>query len=191
MQFNRRNFLKFSASAAVITAFGGLGCKHTEAAVGRAKMLKPEWSKQTTSICCYCAVGCGLIVNTSLKDNRAVNVEGDPDHPVNQGALCAKGASVWQLCENDKRPRSVLYRAPYSEKWEEKSWDWALKRIAEKVKETRDKTFKIKNAKGQMVNRTDEIASCGSAALDNEECWAYQTMLRALGLVYVEHQARI
>ncbi len=110
---------------------------------------------------------------------------------MNEGALCAKGASIWQLAENDKRPTGVMYRAPYSKHWEEKSWEWALDRIAHRIKETRDATFETTNAKGQVVNRTEGIASVGSAALDNEECWLYQTFLRSLGLVYIEHQARI
>ncbi len=193
MHTNRRNFLKLSATAAVATAFGGLGLGCTPKAdiVDRAAAMDPKWSKQTTTICCYCAVGCGLVVNTSLKTNRAINVEGDPDHPINEGALCAKGASIWQLAENDRRPDSVLYRAPYSNKFTKVSLEWALDKIARNVKQTRDEGFTRINAKGQTVNRVDNIASLGSAALDNEECWAFQTMLRSLGLVYIEHQARI
>ncbi len=193
MHTNRRNFLKLSAVAATATAFGGLGlgCTPKAKIADRAAAMSPKWSKQTTSACCYCAVGCGLVVNTSLKDNRAINVEGDPDHPVNEGSLCAKGASIWQLAENDRRPDSVLYRAPYSSKFQKISLHKALEMIAERVKKTRDETFTRTNAKGQVVNRCDGIASLGSAALDNEECWAYQTMLRSLGLVYIEHQARI
>ena len=193
MHTNRRNFLKLSATAAVATAFGGLGlgCAPKGQMTDRVEALSPKWSKQTTTICCYCAVGCGLVVNTSLKDMRAINVEGDPDHPINEGALCAKGASIWQLAENDRRPDSVLYRAPYSKEFKKVSLSWALEKIAHNVKKTRDENWTEKNAKGQVVNRTDAIASLGSAALDNEECWAYQTMLRSLGLVYIEHQARI
>lgn len=193
MHTNRRNFLKLSATAAVATAFGGLGlgCASKAAMVDRVQALEPQWSKQTTTICCYCAVGCGLVVNTSLKDMKAVNVEGDPDHPVSEGALCAKGASIWQLGDNPRRPDSVLYRAPYSKEFKKVSLSWALEKIAKNIKKTRDENWTEKNAKGQVVNRTDAIASLGSAALDNEECWAYQTMLRSLGLVYIEHQARI
>lgn len=191
MKLNRRSFLKVSATAAVATAFGGLGKAKVAKAADRANMLKPKWSKQTSTICCYCAVGCGLIVNTALDTKKAINVEGDPDHPINEGSLCAKGASIWQLAENDRRPDTPLYRAPGATEFKKVSWDWALKNIAKRVKKTRDETFKLKNDKGNVVNRTDAIASCGSAALDNEECWAYQTMLRSLGLVYVEHQARI
>jgi len=84
-----------------------------------------------------------------------------------------------------------MYRAPGASEWQHVSWDWAIDQIARRVKETRDATFETKNAKGQTVNRTTAIASVGSAAMDNEECWLYQALLRAMGLVYVEHQARI
>lgn len=190
MKFSRRGFLKLSAVAGAATAFGGLGVS-LKPTTARAQLLKTSWAKQTTSICCYCAVGCGLIVHTDKASLRAINVEGDPDHPINEGSLCAKGASIWGLAENDRRVKNVLYRAPYSDKWEVKDWDWALERIAKRVKETRDKTLTRKNALGQLVNRCDGIASVGSAALDNEECWVYQSFLRSLGLTYIEHQARI
>jgi formate dehydrogenase major subunit len=198
MSLSRRGFLKLSATAALSTAFSGIGFAAAKpAAVDRIAQLKPDWSRQTTTACCYCAVGCGLIVNTALEGSkRALNVEGDPDHPINEGALCAKGASIWQLAEGnpgEKNPRvqKVLYRKPYGAKWEVKSWDWALDRIAKNVKRDRDAGFELKNAKGQVVNRCETIASVGSAAMDNEECWAYQAFLRSLGLTYIEHQARI
>jgi len=192
MKICRRGFLKLSAAAGLATAFGGLGFDLMKPTVARAQLLKLRWAKQTTSICCYCAVGCGLIVHTA-KDGqgRAINVEGDPDHPINEGSLCAKGASIWQLSENEERPKVPMYRKPYSDKWEPISWEMALTKIAERIKATRDATFKVKNAKGQTVNRCDGIASVGSAAMDNEECWVYQAFLRSLGLVYIEHQARI
>jgi len=191
MKINRRSFLQLAAVSAVSSAFCGLGFETEAHAADRITMLKPKWSKQTTSICPYCAVGCGLVVNTDLKTLRAINVEGDPDHPINEGATCAKGASIWQLAENDERPKRPLYRAPYSSEWKEVSWEWALGEIAKRVKKTRDASFTEKNAQGQVVNRCNGLASVGSAAIDNEECWTYQAMLRALGLVYVEHQARI
>jgi len=148
-------------------------------------MLKTKYAKETTTICCYCAVGCGAIVHTSKRgDGRVINIEGDPDHVINRGSLCSKGASIKQLTENSNRLTEPMYRAPYSKEWKQVSWDWALTKIAERVKETRDATFKQKNAKGRVVNRTEGIASVGSA-------WIYQAMLRALGLVYIEHQARI
>ena len=191
MEWNRREFLKIAGATTAVTAFGGLGFDLTPArAEGQAAKLK--FTKQTTSVCCYCSVGCGLIASTD-KDGKGkvVNIEGDPDHPINEGALCPKGSSHYQLGKNDRRILKVLYRAPYSENWEEKPWDWALDRIARKVKEARDGSFVTKDAKGRVVNRCEGIASVGSAAMDNEECWIYQAMLRAMGLNYIEHQARI
>lgn len=190
MGIKRRDFLKMSGASMAAAAFGGLGfsLKPTEA---KAQLTELRKGKQTTSVCCYCAVGCGLIVSTDEKTKRSINVEGDPDHPINEGALCAKGASIWQLGENERRVSAPLYRAPGAKEFKEVSWEWALKEIATRVKKVRDESFQLTNAKGQTVNRTEAIASLGSAALDNEECWAYQTMLRSLGLVYIEHQARI
>lgn len=190
MSVSRRKFMKLTAATAAVTAFGGLGVSLAPT-VAKAQLTKLRSGKQTTSICCYCAVGCGLVVSTDLSTKRAINVEGDPDHPVNEGSLCAKGASIYQLGENDKRITKVLYRAPYSDQWEEKPWDWALDKMAERIMNTRNETWESFNAKGQTVNRTEGIASVGSAAMDNEECWLYQGFLRALGLVYIEHQARI
>ena len=195
MDVTRRGFIKLSAGATLCTAFGGLGFSLAPAAAHAAE-AKLQWTKQTTSVCCYCAVGCGLIVNTSEAQHpggagRAVNVEGNPDHPINEGSLCAKGASTMQLADNPDRPKKPLYRAPGADKWQEVEWDWALEQIAQRVKATRDASFAEKNAAGQVVNRTEAIASLGSAALDNEECWALQAMQRSLGLVYIEHQARL
>ncbi len=191
MSLERREFLKLSAATVAFTAFGGLGLDLTTVQAA-ADLSKLKGSKQTTSVCCYCSVGCGLIVATGLEGKgRSVNVEGDPDHPINEGSLCPKGASIWQLTENDKRITKVLYRAPNSDKWQVKSYDWALSEIAKRVKKVRDASFIAKDAKGQTVNRLEAIASVGSAAMDNEECWIYQQMLRALGLTYIEHQARI
>lgn len=203
MNVTRRSFLKLSAGAALASAFSGLGF-NIEPALAQVAEYKLKWTKQSTSVCCYCAVGCGLIVSTSdISANdkaagaaanptgRSVNVEGDPDHPINEGSLCPKGASIWQLTENDQRPPKPLYRAPNSTEWKEVSWDWALDNIAQRVKKTRDASFTASNGAGQVVNRTEAIASFGSAALDNEECWAYQSILRSLGLVFVEHQARL
>jgi formate dehydrogenase major subunit len=107
-----------------------------------------------------------------------------------QGTLCSKGASAIQVVNNPRRLKKVLYRAPRGTAWEEKSWDWALARIAARVKETRDKTFKT-TLDGRTVNRTEAIASLGGSALDNEEAYLLVKLMRALGLVYVEHQARL
>jgi len=191
MDVNRRQFMQISGATAAGLAVSGLGVD-LKPVKAHAQMLKTRYAKETTTICPYCAVGCGAIVHTSKKgDGRVINIEGDPDHVINRGSLCSKGAALTQLVENTERITSPMYRAPYSGKWKKVSWDWALSTIAQRIKDTRDATFDYKNSKGQVVNRTVGIASVGSAALDNEECWIYQALLRAIGLVYIEHQARI
>jgi formate dehydrogenase major subunit len=191
MQITRRDFMRFSGAAVGGLALGGLGF-NLAPVKAHARMLEIRWAKESTTICPYCAVGCGIIVHTAKGSSGKIhNTEGDPDHPINRGSLCAKGAALYQLVTTENRVKTVLYRAPYSDQWEEKSWDWALSEIAKRVKRSRDASFTAKNSKGQLVNRTEGIAHVGSAALDNEECWALQAMMRALGLVYIEHQARI
>ena len=191
MKINRRQFLKISAgTAAGVMALGlGMDMKPVKS---YAQTLKIRYAKETTTICPYCAVGCGIIVHTSKgSSGKVINAEGDPDHPINEGSLCSKGAALSQLVNNENRLITPLYRKPYSSEWQQVSWDWALYKIALNIKHTRDETFSYKNSKGQVVNRTESIAHVGSAALDNEECWAIQAMMRAMGLVYIEHQARI
>lgn len=185
MQLSRRGFLKLSGGT-VATSVLGVGLKPAEAEAGP---LAIQYAKETTTICPYCSVGCGLIVHT--RGGEVINTEGDPNHPINRGTLCPKGSSLYQLRHNEKRVTQPLYRGKGEREWKPVSWDWALEKIARKVKETRDASFITSNAKGQLVNRTDAIASVGSAALDNEECYLYQKFLRSLGLVYLEHQARI
>ncbi len=191
MDVSRRKFIQISGAAAAGAAVSRLGFD-LRPIQAHAQTLKIRYAKETTTICCYCAVGCGAIVHTSRRgDGRVINIEGDPDHVINRGALCSKGAALKQLAENENRATEPMYRAPFSDRWQTVSWDWALSRIAERVKETRDASFTAQNAAGQPVNRTMAIASVGSAAMDNEECWLYQALLRSLGLVYIEHQARI
>lgn len=197
---SRRNFLKLSSSG---LAFASLGIDLAPVEA-RADDLPIRFAKETTTICPYCAVGCGMIVHTL--GGHVVNVEGDPDHPINEGSLCPKGASVFQLRDNAARVTKPMYRAAGASEWKEVSWDWAIDEIAKKVKKNRDTTFtatskiKVKEKVGSAevekevvatVNRTMGMASVGSAALDNEECYLYQKFLRGLGLVYIEHQARI
>jgi formate dehydrogenase major subunit len=191
MKLDRRQFIQVSGAAAAGLAIGRLGFDLGPVA-SHAEELKLLQARETTTICCYCAVGCGAIVSTEKSgDGRVINIEGDPDHVINRGALCSKGSALKELADNPRRLVHPMYRAPYSTQWQEVSWDWALSRIADRVKKTRDANFTFKNEKGQVVNRTTAIASVGSAALDNEECWALQALMRSLGLVYIEHQARI
>ncbi len=185
MDVSRRGFLKFSVGSALL---GSLTVS-LDAAKSYAATLPIRYAKETQTICPYCAVGCGIIVHS--RNGKVINTEGDPDHPINEGTLCSKGASLYQVVNNPTRLTKPRYRAAGSGEWKEVEWDWALDEIAKRIKSTRDKTFVTKNKKGQVVNRTDGLASVGSAALDNEECYIYQKWLRSLGLVYIEHQARI
>lgn len=156
------------------------------------KIDRIKTAKQTTSLCYYCSVTCGLICSTDPKTGKIFNIEGDPDHPINEGALCAKGAGMFQTTgNNEHRLTKVMYRAPYSDKWEAKPIDWAVKEIAKKIKTLRDKDFIVKNEKDQIVNRLESIAHMGSSNIDNEECWSITTMMRTLGLVQLDHQARV
>lgn len=189
----RRDFLKYSGIAAAGLTLSQLGFDLSPVQSYAAELRtesRIKGAKETPTICCFCSVGCGILVATDSK-GKVINAEGDPDHPISEGALCAKGASSYQIAVNENRLKKVRYRAPYSDKWKEVSWDWALDKIAENIKKSRDKSFIEKNKDGKVVNRTDGIASVGSAAMDNEECWLFQKMLRALGLVWIEHQARI
>jgi formate dehydrogenase major subunit len=189
----RRDFLRISGVTAAGLTFSGLGFDLTPAYVYAAELrteLRIKGARETPTVCCYCSVGCGILVSTDSK-GKVINAEGDPDHPISEGALCAKGASSYQIAVNENRLSKIRYRAPYSNTWKEVTWEWALVRIASNIKKSRDKSFMEKNADGKVVNRTNGIASVGSAAMDNEECWLYQKFLRSLGLTYIEHQARI
>jgi len=201
MAVSRRDFLKISGSSVVL---GSLGI-NLDPAKAYAQGLRIKDAKQTYTVCPFCSVGCGIIVHT--KNGQVVNTEGDPDHPISEGTLCSKGASLYQVINNEKRVLKPLYRAAGAAEWKEVEWNWALDEIAKRVKDTRDKTFKTtskskvkeKAADGTekdvekdfVVNRTDSIAHVGSAALDNEECYMLQKLMRSWGLVYIEHQARI
>jgi len=188
MDLTRRDFLKVSAATAAGMALSGVGFGFM-ATEAYAAELRIKSAKVTTTVCPYCAVGCGILVHTI--GGKIVNTEGDPDSPINRGSLCSKGASLYHLAVNDARLVKPMYRAPYATEWKEVSWEWALEQIAERVKKTRDEGFIEKNAKGETVNRVENMASVGSAAMDNEEIYVYAKMLRSLGLVYIEHQARI
>jgi formate dehydrogenase major subunit len=157
-----------------------------------SKMDRIRTAKQSISICCYCSLGCNVICSTDRLTGKIFNIEGDPDMPINEGSLCAKGAGLFGLTEaNEHRLKKVLYRAPKSDKWEEKDWDWTLKRIARLFKDTRDKDFITHNAKGELVNRVESIGHYGSSNIGNEECWTLSVACRAMGLVHIDHQARV
>ena len=200
MAISRREFFKLSGAGLAAGVFG-LSLEPVEA---KAQDLQIRYAKESTSICPYCSVGCGMILHSL--NGSLINVEGDPDHPINEGSLCPKGSSLIQLRDNAARVTKPRYRGPGEKEWKEVDWDWALDEIAKRTKKTRDATFqaksriKVKEKVGDkevekeieaVVNRTMGIAHVGSAALDNEECYLLQKMMRGLGLVAIEHQARI
>jgi formate dehydrogenase major subunit len=141
------------------------------------------------SVCPYCAVGCAMMVHTI--GNEIVNIEGDPRSPHNEGCLCPKGAATYQLLRNPNRATRVLHRKPGAGDWEEVELDWAMDRIAELVKKTRDETFVERLDDGTLVNQTTGIFALGGATLDNEWNHMQQKLMRGLGAVAIENQARI
>src|SRR5262245_9658875 len=179
----RRQFLKgLTTGTVAIGALTQSGCAPA------IPPLKTRGATATTTVCPFCGVGCGQVVST--RSGKVINIEGDPTHPISEGTLCSKGASGIQVVNNSRRLQKVLYRKPHGMAWEEKTWDWAFERIAARVKETRDKTFKTA-VDGRVVNRTEAIACLGGSALDNEEAYPLAKFMRALGLVSLEHQPRL
>ena len=198
MEISRRDFLKLSGTA---SAGGLLIYKALDAESVRADSLQLDLSKpigEVPTICCYCGVGCGAIV--AADTDRVINIEGDPDHPINRGTLCPKGQALSQIHEingeiNPQRLTKPLYRAPNATEWEERTWEEMIEMIAERVKSTRDQYFitEAQNASGATVtvNRCEAIGQLGGGELDNEECYLAVKMARALGVVFVEHCARL
>lgn len=209
MKVTRRQFLKVTGATAAAMAVVDLGFD-MNAVASEIRGIRIKNVTPTPTICPYCASGCGLVVysekNAAGKFQKLLSVHGDPDNPINQGGACSKGAAMFNLREiydaetgeqiiNPKRVQKPMYRAANSDKWEEKNWNWMLETIADRVKKTRDDSFKHKEktADGSdiIVNRTERIASIGGSGLDNEEAYVLSKMMRSLGLVYLETQARI
>ena len=192
MEVTRRGFLKLSGIVGASSALG-LNFKPVNAYAAEInKMNRLKSAKQYTTVCAYCSCGCGLICSVDNKTGKVFNIEGNPEHPISEGSLCAKGAGFFDLTEaNNYRLKKVQYRAPYSDKWEVKDWNWAMNRIARLTKDARDKDFVVRNKQGQLVNRAESVAHLGSSNIDNEECWLISASVRAMGLVYIDHQARI
>jgi formate dehydrogenase major subunit len=158
----------------------------------RSETLKPRTEaadKVVRSVCPYCAVGCGQLV--FVKDGRITDIEGDPDSPLSQGCLCPKGAATFQLVTGSHRVQNVLYRRPHGTAWETVPLDWAMERVAQLVKKTREETWEERTPEGDVVNRTLGIAHLGGATLDNEENYLIKKLFSALGIIQVENQARI
>ncbi len=191
MALTRRSFLALSSTGAFLTPFGF----DLAPAIAQAKRFKIARTTETRSICPYCSVSCGVIVHTrgdgKNTQRQLVHVEGDPDHPINRGTLCPKGATLKHYVANDRRLTHVRYRAPGADRWTSLSWDEAIERIARRIKETRDAGFLEKDAQGRTVNRLESIAAIGGCTDTNEFNWLFQKTARALGIVHLEQQSRI
>ena len=193
MDISRRTFLKASVTgAAAVSALGfDLGAAH--AAV---RQLKIRNAREYRTVCPYCAVGCGTIayvhgsggLNTT---NTVIHVEGDPDSPINGGTLCPKGASQMQLAVSPRLRHQPLIRRAGAADWEEIDWDEAMDWFARKFKDARDASFVGEDEDGRTVNRVEGIAWVGSATVSNEDAYLITKTMRAMGLVYIDHQARI
>ena len=191
-QLSRRQFLKASAATlapgTALASLAGLGATLAPA-TARAQQLRIKEARATPTVCPYCSVGCAMIVHTI--GNDIVNIEGDKRSPHNEGCLCPKGAATYQLLKNPNRATRVLHRKPGATSWEEVELDWAMDRIAQLAKKTRDDTFVERLDDGTLVNQTTAIFSLGGATLDNEWNHMQQKLMRGLGVVAIENQARI
>ena len=185
MDSSRRDFLKGSAVAGSLTALGA----SLAPTLARAQELRIKHAKAVPSVCPYCSVGCATLVHTI--EGKIVNIEGDPRSPHSEGTLCPKGAAIYQLHVNPNRPTKVLHRAPGATEWEVWDLERAILRVAELVKKTRDETFVEKTPDGRVANHTLGIFSLGGATLDNEWNHLQQKLMRGLGVVAIENQARI
>jgi formate dehydrogenase major subunit len=190
---SRQDFLKLTGIGIGALAFSELGFDLAKATEIK-RSLRILDATESHSICPYCAVGCSLIAYTRKNASGGTDllqIEGDPDSPVNEGRLCPKGATSLQIAASPRRVDQPMYRAPGGGEWQKITWDDALNKIAQHIKDTRDRTFVVTDKKGNLVNRTDGIAFAGGATFSNEEGYLAAKVARSLGLVYLEQQARV
>jgi formate dehydrogenase major subunit len=191
----RRELLKRGAVGAGALYVSSLGFDVAVANATTVKQrLRIEGATLSHSVCPYCAVGCSLLAYTRENGDGKVEllqIEGDPDSPINEGTLCPKGATTMELAISKRRIQSPLYRAPGAADFKQVSWDFALAKLARDIKASRDRTFVTKDEDGNVVNRCEGIAFAGGAAFSNEEGYLATKLMRGLGLVYLEQQARV
>ncbi len=199
MQLSRRSFIKAASAAIVASAAFDVVSVSPALAVEESSEWKLVNTEEYTNICCYCAGGCGSLC--SVRDGELINLEGDPDHPINKGGLCPKGASMFQLrnivdpetrevIKNPDRVSKPMVRRPRSSEWEDITWEDAIEEIARKVKDTRDETFEEED-NGLIVNRCPGIASLGGSQENSEEEYLILKIMRSLGVIAIDNQARV
>jgi len=186
---SRRDFFKVGAAGAGAAGVSALGFDLAQAAQVKQR-LRIAGARESHSVCPYCAVGCSLVAYTD-QNGRLLQIEGDPDSPVNEGRLCPKGATAMQLAVAANRVNSVKYRAAGATAWQDISWDRALDMLAQRIKDSRDRTFVTTDAAGNTVNRCEGIAFAGGAAFSSEEGYLATKLMRGMGLVHLEQQARV
>ena|SRR5688572_25905313 len=196
MNLSRRQFLRQSGLTTTGGALGGLVALGLDPERTRAATIPLQWKIERTravpSICPYCAVGCSLLLH--VRDGKLINAEGNPESPINRGTLCPKGAASYQLTVNAHRPTQALYRRPGGTEWEPIELERAMDLIADRIKRTRDATFRrTGTVEGREVtlNHTLGFGSLGGATMDNEWNYVQAKMMRGLGVVFLENQARI
>ena len=192
-QVTRRDFLKISAAGTGAAGLTALGFDLAQAAQIK-QSFHIAGATESHSVCPYCAVGCSLVAFTGddgKGGRKLLQIEGNPDSPVNEGRLCPKGATAMQLATSARRVDNPMYRAPGSDHWQQISWDDMMSKLAQRVKDARDATFVAQDASGNTVNRTEGIAFAGGAAFSSEEGYFTTKVMRGLGLVHLEQQARV
>ncbi len=200
MDLSRRSFLKLAGATAAAATLTGVGLR--KASASPSEPLRIKYTKELHSVCTFCGVGCGIICN--VRDGVIVNIDGDPDHPINEGTLCSKGSSHYNMSyiydekgnpkPNPNRLTHVLYRAPGASSYEVKDWDWALEEIAKRIKDSRDNNYEETadvGGRAVTVNRTNAICWLGSAFCTDEENYLFHKMVRAMGVINVDHCARL
>ncbi len=194
MNLTRRGFLTLTASGIGATSLTALGFSPTKA-LAEVRTFKLARTSETRNTCPYCSVGCGIILygmGDRAKNARTevIHVEGDPDHPVNRGTLCPKGASLLDFVHSPHRLKYPEYRGPGETEWKRVSWDWALDRIVRLMKDDRDKNFTTKSGE-VTVNRWLTTAFLAASASSNESGYLTNKVIRALGMTALDNQARV
>ena len=197
MHLSRRQFMKLTGAGVAGSAIGALGFGGLEEAVAQSiRPFKLARTTETRNTCPYCSVSCGVI-RYSLGDksknmkSEVIHIEGDPDNPVNRGTLCPKGAGLLDFVASKTRLKHPMYRKPGSDKFERVSWDFAMERIARLMKDDRDRNFQVTNKDGTAVNRWPTVGFLAGCATSNETGWLTHKVVRGLGIIQVDNQARI
>ncbi len=196
MRYTRRQFIKISSAGLAGSSMIKLGLGPTKEALAEVRQYKLQKAKEVRNTCTYCSVGCGLLIYSqgdgSMNARESIiHIEGDPDHPVNRGTLCPKGAGLLDFVHSESRLRYPEYRKPGAKEWQRISWDEAISRIATLMKKDRDANFIAKNEQGETVNRWLSTGFLAASAASNEAGYLTHKIVRSLGILAFDNQARV